>query len=318
MDAASPQLPVSVLSLNPAVDITYEIPRLIPDQKVHASESRYDPGGNGINVGRGLKRLGVQACTFCVVAGEIGRFLRHQLDTQLDQMSYLEVEGETRINGTILESVTGAQFEVSGLGPDVSTSEWQHLLDRFVTHCDDGFGVITGSLQRSLPTTLYAEAVRRVRAAGGKAVVDSHDELLRNAIDAQPFLIKPNRFELEHLIGRSLTDEQAIVREARRLQERGVTWVCVSLGAEGALLVTESVVLKGEAPSVTVASTVGAGDSMVAGMTALLAQGAPAEEALREGIACSTATVMQPGTELFDRETVDRLRGEVRVTPLSL
>lgn len=318
MGDVSPQLPVAVLSLNPAVDITYEIPRLIADQKVHASESRYDPGGNGINVGRGLKRLGVQACTFCVVAGEIGRFLRHQLDAQLDQVSYLEVDGETRINGTILESVTGAQYEVSGLGPDVSTEEWQHLLDRFVTHCGDGLGVITGSLQRSLPIDLYAEAVRRVRAAGGRAVVDSHNELLRHAIGAQPFMIKPNRFELEALVGCSLKDQKDIVREARRLQEQGVTWVCVSLGAEGALLVTESAVLKGEAPFVTVASTVGAGDSVVAGMTGLLAQGASAEEALREGIACSAATVVQPGTELFHKETVDRLRGEVRVIRLSV
>ncbi|MGF2734505.1 1-phosphofructokinase family hexose kinase [Marinobacter sp. DUT-1] len=318
MTDTSRQLPVSVLSLNPAVDITYQIPQLIADQKVHASDSRYDPGGNGINVGRGLKRLGVQACTFCVVAGEIGRFLRHQLDAQLDQASYLEVEGETRVNGTILESVTGAQFEVSGVGPAVSTAQWQHLLDRFVTHGGKGLGVITGSLQRSLPQDLYAEAVRRVQAAGGRAVVDSHDNLLRHAIGARPFLIKPNRFELETLVGRRLENQQEIVREARQLQTLGVSWVCVSLGAEGALLVTPSKVLKGEAPQVPVISTVGAGDSMVAGMTGVLAQGASDQDALREGIACSAATVMQPGTELFDKKTVDRLRGEVRVTPLSL
>jgi 6-phosphofructokinase 2 len=176
--------------------------------------------------------------------------------------------------------------------------------------------VITGSLQQSLPRDLYAEAVRRVREAGGRAIVDSHNDLLRNAIDARPFLIKPNRYELETLVGQSLTDERAIVRQARQLQERGVTWVCVSMGAEGALLVTESLVLRGEAPSVPVTSTVGAGDSMVAGMTGLLAQGASAEDALREGIACSAATVMQPGTELFERATVARLRGEVRVTQL--
>lgn len=318
MADAFTQLPVAVLSLNPAVDITYQIPQLIPDQKVHASDSRYDPGGNGINVGRSLKRLGVQACTFCVVAGEIGRFLRHQLDAQLDQASYLEVDGETRINGTILESVTGAQFEVSGVGPAVPTTEWQHLLDRFVTHCGKGLGVITGSLQQSLPQDLYAEAVRRVQSAGGRAVVDSHDELLRHAIKAQPFLIKPNRFELETLVGRPLENQQEIVREARQLQARGVSYVCVSLGAEGALLVTPSKVLKGEAPQVPVISTVGAGDSMVAGMTGVLAQGASDQDALREGIACSAATVMQPGTELFDKKTVDQLRGEVRVTPLTL
>lgn len=315
---ASSRLPVAVLSLNPAVDITYEIPRLIADQKVHALDSRYDPGGNGINVGRGLKRLGVQARTFCVVAGEIGRFLRHQLDAQLDQVSYQEVDGETRINGTILESQTGAQFEVSGVGPMVSTAQREHLLDQFVTHCSEGLGVITGSLQRGLPKDLYAEAVRRVQSAGGRAVVDSHDDLLRYAINAQPFLIKPNRFELQALVSKPLTDQQDIVREARRLQDQGVTWICVSMGAEGALLVTPSSVLKGEAPLVPVVSTVGAGDSMVAGMVGLLAQGASDQDVLREGIACSAATVMQPGTELFDKETVDRLRGGVRVTRLSL
>lgn len=252
------------------------------------------------------------------VAGEIGRFLRHQLDAQLDQVSYQEVDGETRINGTILESLTGAQFEVSGVGPVVSTAQWEHLLDQFVTHCNEGLGIITGSLQRDLPKDLYAEAVRRVQAARGRALVDSHDELLQHAIEAQPFMIKPNRFELEALVGQPLTNQQDIVREARQLQERGVTWVCVSMGAEGALLVTSSSVLKGEAPSVPVLSTVGAGDSMVAGIAGLLAQGASERDVLREGIACSAATVMQPGTELFNKETVDRLRGEVRVTQLSL
>lgn len=313
---ASKQRPVAVLSLNPAVDITYEIPRLIADQKVHASNSRYDPGGNGVNVGRALKRLDVQACTFCAVAGEIGRFLRHQLDAQLDQACYLEVEGETRINGTIIESLTGAQFEVSGVGPAVSAAQWTHLLEQFVTHCGKGLGVITGSLQRSLPDDLYADAVRRVQAGGGRAIVDCHDEQLRHAIGAQPFLIKPNRFELETLVGHPLKDLNAIVREAHRLQEQGVSRICVSMGADGAVLVTPSEVLKGEAPSVPVVSTVGAGDSMVAGLVAMLAQDASDEDALREGIACSVATVMQPGTELCDRATVEWLRGEIRLTSL--
>lgn len=311
-------LPVSVLSLNPAVDITYEIPRLIADQKVHASGSRYDPGGNGVNVGRGLKRLQVQACTFCVVAGEIGRFLRHQLAAQLDQVSYQEVVGETRINGTILESETGTQYEVSGIGPPLPREQWQHLLDQFVTHCDRGLGVITGSLQPGLPPDLYAEAVRRVQAAGGRAVVDSHDDLLRHAIEAKPFLIKPNRFELETLVGRPLERHRDIVREARMLQDRGVAWVCVSMGPEGALLITPSKVLRGVPPNVVVRSTVGAGDSMVAGIVASLAQGGSEEDALRQGIACSAATVMQAGTELFDLDTARRLQGQVRIETLSL
>lgn len=318
MSEAGTQRPLAVLCLNPAVDVTYEIPRLIPDQKVHAEASRYDPGGNGINVGRSLRRLGVQACTFCVVAGEIGRLLRQQLDAQLDEASYLEVEGETRVNCTVLESVTGAQFEVSGIGPALAAAQWTGLLDRFVAHCTGGLGVITGTLQPGLPVDLYAEAVHALREAGARAVVDASGELLRHAIDAQPFLVKPNRFELENLLGRSLADERAVIAGARQLQERGVSRVCVSLGAAGALLVTPSGVLKAEAPAVPVNSTVGAGDSLVAAMSGLLARGASDREALREGVACSAGTVMQPGTELFDVKAVDRLRAAVRVTTVTL
>lgn len=318
MSDARDQRPVAVLSLNPAVDVTYDIPQLIADQKVRARHSRFDPGGSGINVSRGLQRLGVKAHTFCVIAGGIGRTLRQQLDAGLDQVTYLEVDGETRINTTFLEEVTGAQFEVSGVGPAISTEQWEQLLEPFVAHCRQGFGILCGSLQRELPQDLFAEAVRRIQSAGGQAVIDSHDKPLQHAIDTRPCLIKPNRYELEVLAGRSLGDHRDVVREARHLLDHGVGMVCVSMGAEGALLVSPSGVLKGAAPSVSVVSTVGAGDSMVAGMMGQLAQGASNEEALAEGLVCSAATVMQPGTELFDQETVRRLREEVRVASLSV
>ncbi|PAV26243.1 hypothetical protein CF392_06935 [Tamilnaduibacter salinus] len=239
-------------------------------------------------------------------------------DTELGDVTYQEVDGETRINSAILESVSGAQYEVSGVGPHVAADQRERLLEPFLTHCQGGLGILCGSLQRDLPQDLFADVVRRIHAAGGLAVIDSHDEPLRHAIDAGPFLIKPNRYELEVLAGQSLPRQSDVVREARRLLECGVGKVCVSMGAEGALLVTASGVLKGDAPSVPVVSTVGAGDSMVAGLAGRIAQGASDEDALREGMACSAATVMQPGTELFDQKTVDRLRDKVRVTPLSV
>jgi len=296
--------PIGVLSLNPAVDMTYEIPRLLEDQKVHAVATRFDPGGNGINVGRALKRLETAAQNYCVTAGEVGRLLKHLLADQLDGVDYKEVDGETRINSTLIERSPQVQYEVSGIGPEILPSELNELLGRFVEHSVKGFGVLTGSLQQALPPTIYADLARRIAEGGGRAVVDSHDEALRCAIDTQPFLIKPNRHELEILLGRPLESIEAVATEARALQRRGVEYVCVSLGGDGALLTAPDNTYRAGAPVVVVRSSVGAGDSMLAALVAAFAHGATAQKALQLGIACAAGTVSQPGTELFSSTDV--------------
>ena len=310
--------PIAVLSLNPAVDMTYEISVLAEDQKVHALATRYDPGGNGINVGRALKRLHILAHTYCVVAGEIGRLLQRLLVQQMDGVQYDEVEGETRINGTALERGPGVQYEISGLGPPIPASRLKVLLDLFVERSRCGIGVLTGSLQKGLSTRLYAELAGRIREGGGRAVVDAHDEVLRQAIGTGPFLIKPNHHELEALVGRELPTIEAVAAQARELQRRGITYVCISLGPRGAVLTGPDNSHLATAPEVPVDSTVGAGDSMVAGMVAAFARGAPAEQALRQGVACGAGTVQRPGTELFAGSQIADLAARVGIRPLDI
>jgi len=311
-------LPIGVLSLNPAVDMTYEIPRLLEDQKAHAVATRFDPGGNGINVGRALKRLNTRAQSYCVAGGEIGQLLQRLLRDQLDWVDREEVAGETRINGIFIELSTRRQYEVNGIGPEIPPTQLNELLGRFVDHSARGIGVLTGSLQRTLPPTLYAELAGRIRAAGGRAVVDSHDEALRHAIAAQPFLIKPNRHELETLLGRTLGSLEEVASEARKLQRGGVEYVCVSMDGDGALLVGPDNSHYAAAPAVIVRSSVGAGDSMVAALVAAFAHGQTAAKALRLGIACAAGTVSQPGTELFSARDVENYLDEVAVESLDL
>jgi len=315
---ATGHVPVAVLSLNPAVDMTYEISELAEDQKVHALATRYDPGGNGINVGRALKRLNTLAHNYCVVAGEIGRLLQRLLAHQLDVVQYDEVDGETRINGTALERGPGVQYEISGLGPPIPAPQLGALLDLFVERSRPGFGVLTGSLQRGLSSRLYAELAGRIREGGGRAVVDAHDEVLRRAIEAGPFLIKPNHHELEALVGRDLPGIEAVAEQARALQHQGVAHVCVSLGPRGAVLTGPDNSYLATAPKVPVDSTVGAGDSMVAGMVAAFARGASAEQALRQGVACGAGTVQQPGTELFSGPRIANLAARVEIRQLDI
>ncbi len=311
-------LPIAVLSLNPAVDMTYEVPRLIADQKAHAVATRFDPGGNGINVGRALKRLDTLAHNYCVVAGEIGQLLKHLLRRQLDHVDYEEVEGETRINGTAIEQHPRAQYEISGIGPAIPAHQLDKLLERYEEQAGKGFGVLTGSTQSGISPQLYADLIRRITARGGRAVVDSHDEALRLAIEAKPFLIKPNRYELETLLGRRLKDAETAASEARALQQRGVDYVCVSLGSEGAILTGSDNSHFAPAPKVSVYSSVGAGDSMVGALVAAFSRGISPQNALRLGVACATGTVTHPGTELFSPDDVQDYFDTIQIRDLDI
>ncbi len=304
---------IVTLTLNPAVDVTYEIGRLIPDRKVHATATRFDAGGNGINVGRALKRLAMSASNFCVLAGETGEFLQRLLLKHVDDPVYVWVDGETRINCTILEQETGDQYEVSGIGPSLSKARLDALLQKFIARVGQGYGVATGSVPPGVDQAVYARLIHQIQSTGGRGVLDAQAELLRRGIEAKPFLVKPNRFELEQLAGRSLEDMDEVAAESRRLLEKGVETVCVSLGGEGALLTTSNVTLYAVPPKVTVRSTVGAGDSMVAGLVAGFAGGRSVEEILRLAVACSAGTVKQPGTELFSTEELPELKQQVEI-----
>jgi len=309
-------LPISVLCLNPAVDVTYEVPHLIANQKTYATSTRYDPGGNGINVGRALRRLHTPAETFCVIGGEMGEFLQRMLARQLHKVFYEEVEGETRVNGTVLERETDTQYEVSGIGPVLSPEHLEHLIENFVQATGQGLAVITGSTQPNVSVELYAELAARVRQQGGTAIVDAPVKLLRHAIEGKPFLIKPNLFELESLLNKPLTGIDAVAAAARRIQQTGVDYVCVSMGPDGALLAGPDNTYLASVPNVVVSATVGAGDAMVAGLTAAFARNAAAHEALRQGVACGTGTVQHPGTELFSASDIEHLVPQIEIHTL--
>jgi 6-phosphofructokinase 2 len=308
--------PVSTLTLNPALDVTYEIPHLVADQKVGALKTRFDPGGNGINVGRALKLLDTSATNCCVLAGEIGVLVERLLRDQLDGLQTVQVQGETRINGTILESSPPAQYEVDGGGPRVESEPLEEIFRDFLDGARGGFGVLTGSLPAGVNEEIYSFLVQRLREHQARAVLDSHGRPLELALSQRPFLIKPNRYELEILCGYPLPDLRAVVKEAQRVHEKGVQYVCVSLGAEGAVLVGGKRPLYARAPGVKVNSTVGAGDSLVAGLVAGFARDEEPAEALRLAVACGSGTAEKPGTGLFNPKEVESLLGSIELHPL--
>jgi 6-phosphofructokinase 2 len=315
----SQQSHIAVLALNPAVDISYEIPQLVADQKVRSSSTLYHPGGNGINVARGLAELGMDVRCCSVIAGESGDLLLRLLgDTLGDNHLYLRVRGETRLNATLMQQNPPGQFEVDSMGPDVPPEVLEQLTGNFLRYCGNGIAVLTGSTPPGIPTDLYRRLAVTVKEQGGRAVVDGHGAVLREALEAAPYLVRLNRYVLEMSIKRRLESITEVAQAAREIQARGVGLVCISLGNEGAVLVEESNSYHCPAPRVRLSSTVGAGDAMVAGMVAAAARGDDAPTMLRLGVICGSATASHSGTGLFTRDELETTGTDLKVESLDI
>lgn len=307
---------VATLTLNPSLDVSYTVPNLVPQQKVHATKLRFDPGGNGVNVARGLRELGIDAHAYLVVGGEIGSFLERLLATRLDHLHVVKSSGETRINMTLLTDKPKSQYEVDGMGPKISSAILDQIIGQFMDGCKGGIGILTGSVPPGVHRSIYADLSQKLSVNSGHAVVDAQPALLQAALVAKPYLIKPNKYELEILCGTPLPTIEAVVDEAVVLFKEGIENVCVSMDEDGAVLVNNSGVFYAKAPPVRVVSTVGSGDSMVAGLVMGLINGSPAGDVLKLAIACGSATATKPGTQIFTKGDVGDLQNAIKVDKL--
>lgn len=311
--------PVSVLALNPAVDISYEIPQLLEYQKVRADKTWYHPGGNGINVSRALAELDIPIHCCSVIGGETGDLLLRLLgDTLGESHNVFRVEGETRLNTTLLEQSPPGQYEITSMGPEISARALEEVSGCFLSGVGDGIAVLSGFVPPGVPEDIYFNLAERIRAQGGKAVVDAQARVLTQALPARPFLVRANLPVLETTVKRRLESARDVAEAARTIQQQGIEYVCVSLGAEGAVLVEADNSYHCNAPKVHRQSTVGCGDSLVAGLVAMLHKGETPQTMLRFGVICGSATAGHPGTELFSRHEVEMDPEDVQVNVLDL
>jgi len=303
---ANQEKAVAVLALNPAVDISYEIPQLLEYQKVCATKTSYYPGGNGINVAHALTELGVPVQCCSTLGGETGALLQRLLgDTLGEDHTWFRLQGETRLNTNIMQQSPPGQFEITSLGPEIPATVLADIIGCFLSTADDGIAVLSGLIPPGVPDSIYRELAEQISAQGGKVVLDASGVVLEEALQAKPYLVRLSRYALEMTCKRRLDGIPLVAEAARVLQQGGVEYLCVSLGAEGAILVDGSNSYHCSAPKVHKQSTVGSADSLVAGLIAALRDGASAEEMLRLGVMCGSATAAHPGTGLFTRDELD-------------
>jgi 1-phosphofructokinase family hexose kinase len=299
---------------NPAVDQTLFVNRLQVDGINRYVESQLDPAGKGINVSRVAHRLGWPTIAFAFLAGEIGVIAQRALDKEGVPHHFVPVAGQSRLNVTVVDKGDKTSTSFYGPGPPVPPDRLSILdgLLRFWLRAGRVL-VLAGSLPPSVPSELHAGYIRLARSEGVISILDADDESFRLGVEAGPSVIKPNREEAERLLGRSLNDRSAVVAGARELVARGVPMVVISLGPQGAICASGQGVWLATPPEVERRSTVGSGDSLVAGIAVALARGEDIVEGLRLGTAAGAATAMTPGTALGTEEEILALLPQVRV-----
>lgn len=310
--------PIVSLSLNPAIDLTYEINDLEHDQKTRATSTHYDPGGTGINVGRALEKLEANSSTCCITAGKMGEFLHSMLEQELNNVSILQVEGETRINTTLIQQTPQYQYEINAAGPSITADQLDKIINQFLLLCQQGIGVLTGSLPPGIPDSTYQSINTALQKQGGRCIIDAPVAVMKKALLSNPFLIKPNQHELEVLTNKTLTSIEQVAIEAREFVKQGTQYVCVSLADKGAILTGPDNSYYCNSPDIKLHSTVGAGDSMVAGLAYTFAQNKTPEQALKFAVACGAGTAMQPGTQLFHINDLANLSEQISIKTLDI
>jgi 6-phosphofructokinase 2 len=302
---------IVTLTINPAVDISWEVSDVVPTRKLRSSGGVVYPGGGGINVSHVISVLGGESTAVFTQGGIIGTLLTELLDDYAIDRRVIKVAGRTRLSATIFEESTHDEYRVTPPGPELSESEWQGFID-VVSTIDCEYVVCSGSVPDGVPADFYGRIAAIAKERDIKVILDTSGRPLIDALKVGVYLVKPNLRELEHLVGRKAPTRERQLEISRQIVEEGrAKFVALTLGEEGALLVWKDGEICLPSPSVERKSAVGAGSSFVAGLVQGMAEGRSCEQAFALAVACGAAALITPGTEMCRKEDVDRLYAEL-------
>lgn len=305
---------IITLTMNPVVDKDTAVPGIVPDKKLRCELPKYYAGGGGINISRALKQLGGESLCLYVAGGSTGTHLQQLVSEENIEQKVIEIEGWTRENLSVTDTNTNLQYRFGVPGPDIKKEEWQHVLDSLDGILEKGdFLVASGKLPPKVPLDFYVQVSKITDKIEAKLVLDTSGDALLASMEANIYLMKPNLGELSSIMGVDSISAMELEPLAKTFLEVNTCEVLViSMGAKGAFLATKEVMEYISAPTVHQKTTIGAGDSMVAGIILSLTQGKSLSEAVKYGVACGTAATLHPGTQLCKKEDADKLYEWIR------
>jgi 6-phosphofructokinase 2 len=310
---------VLTITINPALDKSTRVDRIIPEKKLRCEDPVYEPGGGGINVSRAIRKLGGNSCAWFISGGPTGEKIGELLKKEDISFREFKCREWTRENLMVVEQSTREQFRFGMPGPHLAPEEWQQVLIALETmEAKPEYVIASGSNAPGVPNDFYTQIANLAEKKNFKLILDTSGEAMQQAAGKGIFLLKPNLNELAELAGKDILSgmEQEVL--ARKVLEQGKCKVLVvSLGARGAMLASEEGIEYIMPPTVKQESAVGAGDSMVAGMVLKLLEGWPLGEMARYGVAAGTAATMTPGSELCRLEDTEEIYTWLRTQRLT-
>lgn len=306
---------IVTLTMNPAVDASTMLDKVVPFHKLRCTPAKRDPGGGGINVARVLQRLGHSATAIFTAGGALGLLLKQLVTQEGVEGRAIDIAGDTREDFSVFEKDTGQQFRFVLPGPSLQPEEQTACLNAVRDAASAAkYIVVSGSLPPGTPDDFYAAVARAIKDTDAKIILDTAGAALKAALEEGVFVVKPSLREFRQLVGGDTEELPSCVAAARALIARkGAEIVLLTLGERGAIAVSRDAAWRADAPNVVAASTVGAGDSFLGAMVASLVDGKSLPEALRSGVATGTAALLSPGTDLARPAQIARLIGQVPV-----
>jgi 1-phosphofructokinase family hexose kinase len=308
---------IVTVTLNAAIDRTLVVPNFLPGHRHRASVGFPSAGGKGINVARALKRLGAPVVATGLAGGRTGTLLVEELTNEGILNDFVRIRHESRTSIAVLDPTSNAYTEIYEWGPEVGDEELEILREKIVYLAQRAeFVVLAGSLPRGVDTGIYGGLVRELNRGQLLAVVDAEGEPLSQAVEAEPYLVSPNQQEAEALVGHEFVDEEDLAAGLDEIAELGARNVIITLPTGCYALLREDrteLRVRAVSPQMEAVSTVGAGDTLLAGFLAARVAGKSFEDAVRSAVAAGAASVLEAGPGRFDPREASRLTSLVQL-----
>lgn len=304
---------ILTITLNPSIDRRYVVDGFEKGRVFRAREVQYTPGGKGLNVTKVIKAFNEPVVATGFLGGRSGEYIKDQLDDMNIQHKFVDIRGETRSCIAIL-SDDKSQTEVLEDGPYIfkeETLNFYELYRDIIKECE--IICASGSLPKGLTSDTYRKLIDIAKEQNKKFILDTSGEALRLGVEGAPFLVKPNKEELEKLVGHSIVNEYEIFKSAKHLLDKGINIVVISLGSKGSVVFSNDYAYRVKLPKVNAINPVGSGDSMVAGFAVALKRDYDFETMIRFASACGTANAMEAETGKVDIDNVRRLMKEIKI-----
>ena len=304
---------IVTITFNPCVDISSFVDALLPDRKMRCAPLVYEAGGGGINVARAIKKLGGDALAIYMAGGTSGVTLQTLLQEESLNAMLIDTGVNTRVNVMMVDNSSTLQYRFITTGNPIEPVYLEKCIQALEKLNDVGYIVVSGSLQPGLPNDLLTRMCAIASEKHAKLIIDVPPDVLKAYPIQGAFLLKPNLHELSLLAGKDELQDDEIINAAKTIIAKNVCEVVVvSMGPAGALLVTKDITERYITPAVKIKTTVGAGDSMVAGIVLYLSQKKNIREAVRFGVACGTAATLNEGTQLCKPEDAEKMYRSIK------